>query len=394
MADRVAELVRLLSQAEAELAEITRGEVDAVVDPQTATPMLLRNAQERLATSESKLKNILERCPVLVVELEHDGLVTYCNAAVESTLGYNPANFEGGAQLIQKVFECGGVDVQLEVPNAHGSSHWIEWTTGSAPTDQRILLFGVDVSHRRKLMEEQFARSKAEAANQAKSEFLAIISHELRTPLNAISGYTQLMETGIAGALTDQQREYLLRIHRSQLHLTTMINDIIDFARLEAGKLTLNVGDVCIHDLIELCETLTTPQAAEKGIDLSFGDCPRELRVRADRDKVQQVLVNLVVNAIKFTDHDGVISVGVEENGDSCRIKVSDTGTGIPKEKLEAVFQPFVQVDSGPTRARDGVGLGLAISRELARKMGGDLTVQSEIRVGSTFVLHLPKSKE
>lgn len=408
MSDRVAELVRLLTEAEEELIELTGGQIDAVLDPKTQAPILLRDAQARLSSSENKLRTILARCPVLVIELQRDGRITYCNDAVAHVLGYSDSDFSArnfadlitpaeamNPHLLIHQFFCDGAsDFSVAMKDRQGGTRWIEWTTAPGPSDGCVLMFGVDVGHRRELMDEQVARSKAEAANQAKSEFLAMVSHELRTPLNAISGYSQLLETGIAGQLLPQQQEYLHRIQRSQHHLLTMINDIIDFARLEAGKLTLEMKTVQVKAVIDLCDTLTRPQAEDKSISLQFLDGDPTLSVWGDESKVEQVLVNLVTNAIKFSRPGSQVVVEARETEEFVQFAVADTGPGIPPDKLDAVFHPFVQVETGHTRSRDGVGLGLAISRELARKMGGDLTVRSELTVGSTFVLQLPKQSD
>jgi signal transduction histidine kinase len=404
--DRVAELVRVIADAEAELAELTGDQVDAIVDPKTAAPILLRAAQLRLATSEEKLSTILARCPVFVIEIDRDGCITYCNDVVENSLGTTVSNEPGAFQkiiaeealrgrtsegVIDDLFNHGASEQPIGLCDSEGQVHWIEWTSAPGTKAERLLLFGVDVSHRRQLLHEQVARSRAEAANHAKSEFLAVVSHELRTPLNAISGYSQLLDAGIAGPLTEQQSEYVTRIQRSQNHLLSMINDIIDFVRLEAGKLTLTYTQVSVARVLELCETLTTPQAAEKNIAIEFHDVDSSLQMWADESKVQQVLVNLVTNALKFTPTGGRIDVRARALESDAVIQVTDTGAGIPASKIEAIFQPFVQVDSSATRSRDGVGLGLAISLQLARKMGGDLTVDTQLEVGSTFSLRLPK---
>jgi PAS domain S-box-containing protein len=406
--ERVAELVRQLAATEAELAELTGNQIDAVFDPTTAAPLLLRTAQNKLTASEEKLRTILARCPVLVLELQRDGSITYCNDVVEAMLGAavsdHPGAFEkllskeeseaSNTTVTEELFTDGASERLIQMCSDMGQSFWVEWTSAPGTREDGLLMFGVDVSHRRELMHEQVARSKAEAANQAKSEFLAIVSHELRTPLNAISGYSQLLEAGIAGPLNSQQHDYLTRIQRSQTHLLTMINDIIDFARLEAGKLTLHNGDVSVTRTLELCDTLTTPQASDKGIAIVFHQPPDPtLHVYGDESKVQQVLVNLVTNAIKFTNDGGRIEVRAVDEGNRVAFQVTDTGTGIPQSKIDAIFQPFVQVDSSATRSREGVGLGLAISLQLARKMGGDLTVESTLHVGSTFTLRLQRSK-
>jgi signal transduction histidine kinase/CHASE3 domain sensor protein len=237
---------------------------------------------------------------------------------------------------------------------------------------------------------EREARTAAEAANRAKAAFLASMSHELRTPLQAALGFAQLVRLGVYGSINDQQAEVLGRVERSQSHLTRLIDDILDFARIEAGHVRFNVEQLSIVDTFVELAPLVEPMAMEKGIALSITPPPQSLRAFADRQRLQQILVNLVGNAIKFTERNGTIGVDARANGDRVRIQVSDTGIGIPADRIEAIFEPFVQVDSGLTRAHEGVGLGLSISRDLARTMGGDVTVKSEVGKGSTFVVALP----
>ncbi|MFL5577728.1 MAG: ATP-binding protein [Gemmatimonadaceae bacterium] len=238
--------------------------------------------------------------------------------------------------------------------------------------------------------EAEAARADAEAANRAKSEFLAVMSHELRTPLNAIGGYAELMEMGIRGAVTAQQREDLRRIQTSQRHLLGLINEVLNYAKLETGSVHFDVADVLVHEALGAAEALVAPQARVKGLTVVVGDTPPELTVRADGDKLAQILLNLLSNAIKFTDRGGRIDLTCAVDGDRVRLVVRDTGIGIPPDKLEAIFEPFVQVRADLTRTAEGTGLGLAISRDLARGMGGDLTAESEPGAGSTFTLTLP----
>ena len=237
---------------------------------------------------------------------------------------------------------------------------------------------------------ERAARAEAEQANRAKSQFLASMSHELRTPLNAIGGYVELIELGLRGPVTPQQLTDLDRVKRAQQHLLGLINDVLNFARLEAGKIALDLRDVPLSEVLDEAEALIEPQAAERGILYGRGPGEGEVLVRADREKLEQVLLNLLSNAIKFTGPGGSVSLDYEADAAEVRIRVRDTGCGIPAEKLDAVFEPFVQVDPDLTRTRHGTGLGLAISRELARAMAGDLTVESVEDEGSTFTVHLP----
>jgi signal transduction histidine kinase len=238
--------------------------------------------------------------------------------------------------------------------------------------------------------EAERARAEAESANQSKSAFLATMSHELRTPLNAIGGYAQLMEEGISGPLTEKQREYLKRVRLSQQHLETLINDVLNFAKLEAGRMDFEITEFGLPDGLSSVVALVEPQAVEKGIHFDFRGGDQGCVVRADRDKMLQIVLNLVSNATKFTSEGGSISLDWSCDDGAVRIRVADTGIGIPQDKLAAVFEPFVQVDRNLVGASHGTGLGLTISRDLARRMGGNLVVESELGVGSTFTLRLP----
>ena len=235
------------------------------------------------------------------------------------------------------------------------------------------------------------ARREAEAANRSKSEFLAVMSHELRTPLNAIGGYAELMEMGIHGPVTAEQRADLERIQQSQRHLLGLINQVLNYTRVDAGAVRYELAAVPAAEALAAAEALVAPQMRARGLSYLVGACPPRLAVRADPEKLQQVLLNLLSNAIKFTEPGGQVRVSCAVGGASVAFAVADTGVGIAPEKLASIFEPFVQVDQRLTRPHEGVGLGLAISRDLARGMGGELTAASTPGVGSTFTLTLPR---
>jgi signal transduction histidine kinase len=236
---------------------------------------------------------------------------------------------------------------------------------------------------------ERAARRQAEEANSAKSQFLATMSHELRTPLNAIAGYTQLLSLGVRGELNEDQRADLERIDRSQRHLLSLINDILNFAKIEAGHVSVDhiPVDVCV--VLDTLEELIRPQLREKQLAFSVTHPEEGATAVGDADKVRQILLNLLSNAIKFTPPGGRIDVACIVKEWEVDITVSDTGVGIPADKIDAVFEPFVQVGRDFNTSHGGTGLGLSISRDLARRMGGDLTLESRLGKGSVFTLSL-----
>ncbi|MES2179147.1 MAG: ATP-binding protein [Gemmatimonadota bacterium] len=236
------------------------------------------------------------------------------------------------------------------------------------------------------------ARAAAESASRAKGEFLAIMSHELRTPLNAIGGYTELLEMGIRGPVNTTQRDDLRRIQASQQHLLGLINEVLDFAKLETETVEYYESDVVVNEALLAAETLVSPQVRAKGLTLTIDACPPGLMIRADAEKLRRLLVNLLSNAIKFTERSGHIDISCTADGSNIQFAVSDTGIGIDATQMERIFEPFVQVRADYTRTQEGTGLGLAISRKLARGMGGELEVASTIGEGATFTLTLPMS--
>ena len=305
-------------------------------------------------------------------------------------------------------------------PRGQGNAAWVAlplvgagdvrgallWTYDDAhpvSADERALLETIarlcaQALERARLLEgERAARREAEAANQAKSQFLTTMSHELRTPLNAIAGYVDLLRLGVRGPLTDAQAADLARVQQAQRKLLALINDVLNFARLEAGHLRLELAPVPVDALLDTVVPLVLPQLEAHGLRLEReggGDGAPALVVRADAEKAVQVLLNVLANAVKFTPAGGCVTVGATAADGWVRLHVRDTGVGIPADRLEAIFEPFVQVDSSLTRTAEGTGLGLAISRDLARAMGGELTARSVVGEGSEFVLALPVTEE
>jgi signal transduction histidine kinase len=356
------------------------------------------------------LRAIIERLPDGIVIVDRHGTIRFANPAAERLFdrsadelvgtSFGFAVVVGETTEIDIVQRGGGgvVYAELRVVETEWDDEQVEIVSLRDITDRKQAQ-----ERAQQLAVEREARLEAEAASRAKSEFLAIMSHELRTPLNAVLGYSELMELGISGPLTETMREQIGRIRLSAIHLLGLVNDILDLAKVEAGRLQVSSGPASAAGTVAAAIALTQPQAAARGLELTVLPAPDPSPVyRGDDERVRQILVNLLSNAVKFTSPGGKISVEVaasrtpdsdtrlQQKRSYVSFRVTDTGTGIPEEKLLSIFDPFVQAESGHSRSREGSGLGLTISRRLARLMGGDLTVKSELDKGSTFTLWLP----
>jgi signal transduction histidine kinase len=257
-------------------------------------------------------------------------------------------------------------------------------------TGATFLVLGASVSERERYEEElRAARDIATAANKAKAEFLAVMSHELRTPLNGIAGYADILSLGVDGPLNQKQNDAVERIRNNQLHLLSLIDDVLNFARIEAGNTSITPEPVLVCDLLDSLEPILRPDLARRELTFVWNGCDRALAARADPVRLRQILLNVLGNAIKFTPPHGRIELSAVRTADKVSICVSDTGIGIPADKIGRVFEPFFQVQSGTTREYSGVGLGLAISRDFARAMGGEIEVESAQEEGCVVMIEL-----
>jgi signal transduction histidine kinase len=239
------------------------------------------------------------------------------------------------------------------------------------------------------LKEAEQARADAERANNSKTDFLAVMSHELRTPLTAIMGYEELLSDGITGPVTELQRQQLGRINASARHLLGLIDEILTFARVDIGRERVRWESMSINHTLGDAAALVEPMAAAKDIRFIVELLEEDQPIQTDGTKLRQMLVNLLSNGIKFTDK-GEVRVTCVVNGPTMEVRIADTGVGIAAENIDNVFEPFWQAEQTATRRTGGTGLGLSVTRKLARLLGGDVSVASRPGAGTTFLLTLP----
>ena len=355
-----------------------------------------------LRESEALLRTLADAIPTLAWTARADGYIEWYNQQWYSYTGTTPEQMEGwgwqsvhDAQVLPSVLRewqrsiATGEPFEMTFPLLGADGRFRPFLTRVAPLRNAdgvvVRWFGTntDVEH------EIEARRQAEAANEAKTTFLATISHELRTPLNALGGYLELLLMELRGPLTTQQRADLQRMQRSHRHLMTLINDVLDFAKIDTGRTEFEITTVNVGDVLCRVEELMSPQCAAKGIACELEIPNERLAATADEERVGQILLNLLSNATKYTAPGGRIVVSCSRVGDEIHVRISDTGAGIPAEKLDAIFDPFVQVGRRLNAPGEGVGLGLSISRALAEGMSGTLSVESTVGVGSKFTLRL-----
>ena len=361
------------------------------------------------APPDAALPPLLDEAPCGYLSFTNKGTVTAINATLARMLGYEPREITGAH--VRTLFTAPTqIFVQTHfypMMRLHHHAEEIYLTLKSksgepvhvlanAAMRQRDGLDHMDCVfmriHERQKYEEELLRARraADEANKAKVEFLSMMSHDLRTPLNAVNGYADLLLMGVRGEVTEAQQKDLQRIKDAGRFLLGLINDILSFAKLELGKAELDIRPIAVVAATMQAEELLGTRFAEAGIVYRREDVSEDLLVNADPDRLQQILLNLLTNASKFTPAGGRVTLSAARVGERVHISVADTGRGIPPGQIQEIFKPFSQVDPQADRKKGGVGLGLAIGRELARSMEGDLSVVSEVGRGSEFTISLP----
>ncbi len=356
-------------------------------------------------TTKGRFEHLLDLSPQVVWFGGPDGRITYLNPYWYDYTGLSErkALGDGWIEAVhpedrKRVLESWqtavreGTDYVLELRLRGRKGEYCWFLARSRPARDEFgkveawLGIAVDIEERKKAEEE------ALAASQAKSEFLASMSHELRTPLNAIGGYAELLALGIRGPLNAEQAQDIARIRRSQQHLLTLIQDVLNFAKVDAGQTEYHITAVPVDEALHDTESMIAPQILAKGLHYCYKGAGKSAAVLADPEKMQQIVLNLLTNAVKFTESGGSITLSSELSGKCVEIRIADTGPGISPEKLKRIFDPFVQAERRLNQPVQGVGLGLAISQDLARAMDGQVTVESVVGEGSTFTLTLPRA--
>lgn len=341
-----------------------------------------KNSVEFATNGESALEWLtVKKFDLILLDVNMLGIDGYevCSRIRRDMKNYTPIIFlsaETDREKILKGFELGGQDYVTK------------------PFDSRELFSRIQthLALKHSLENLEVEKEKALSADHLKSAFLATMSHELRTPLNSIIGFTSILLKGNPGPLTDEQQKQLEMVRGSARHLLSLINDILDISKIEAGQLRLNIEAVnvpeIIHDVIETC----TPLAEKKNLTVELIIDKSINLIKSDRLRLKQIFLNLLNNAIKFTDA-GMISINCTQPGSYIEFIVSDAGIGIPSDKLKDIFNPFIQAETGLTRRHEGTGLGLSISKKLTELLHGSIKAESALGKGSSFTVIIPVDK-
>jgi signal transduction histidine kinase len=374
-----------------------------------ALQLELEKRRRQLERSEARFRDVIERNPDAQIVIDPDGMIRFANLAASRLFG-------------RRLDEL--VGTQFGFPLVAGETTEVDLLAGGSArvAEMRVVLSeweGTkayiaslrDVTERkraeqdaRRLIREQAARAAAEElarenallyrqaqlANQRKADFLAVVSHDLRTPLTAILGYADLLEMGVPEHIPDKSRERVGRIRTSAKHLLYLLNELLAFARLESSREQPQLQDVELSDVVREVASVMEPLAAERDLELEVVTPPHAVTMRTDPDKLRQILLNLVGNAVKYTQRGEVRLILRPPTAENIAFEVSDTGNGIAQEHLTRIFEPFWQVDSSQRSHGGGTGLGLSVVKHLVELLGGQITVSSTIGEGSSFTVSLP----
>jgi PAS domain S-box-containing protein len=378
--------------------------------------------EKALGKSEENYRDLVESANSVIMRWKPDGTITFFNAFAQSFFGYGETEIIGKNMLGTIVPERASLGRDLgslaadivanpeaymhnenENIRKNGARVWLSWTNKPIIDDygeiMEILSVGNDISARKHSEEElrktlvELARAKeqAEAADRLKSAFLATMSHELRTPLNSIIGFTGIILQGLVGPLNDEQKKQMGMVKNSAAHLLSLINDVLDISKIEAGQLTISSQLFDLRASIKKVTQTVQPLVEAKGLTFGVDLAPEIGMITSDQRRVEQILLNLLGNSIKFTDKGAISVKGYTKDNTVC-ISVSDTGIGIKDEDMADLFTPFQQLESGLTRRYEGTGLGLSICKKLLDHLGGEIFVESAVGKGSTFSFKLPAS--
>ncbi len=360
---------------------------------------------EALRDSEQLIRDILDASHEAFVSTNSHGRIIDWNPAAQAMFGW-PSHEVIGRSIDEQLFPqapgaflalAGGPETsdmhELEAHRRDGSSIDVELSISPLPMGRGVIYnaFIRDITQRKQAEAEILAaKQSAEQANRMKSEFLANMSHELRTPLNAILGFTEVVRDGLVGELNPQQRDYLGEVFQSSSHLLSLINDILDLSKVEAGKMELDLEPVDVPSLLANSLSIVKEKAYAHGIELALDIGPEVDSVELDARRFKQIVYNLLSNAVKFTPDGGRVGIEARCEDGKLRVIVRDTGIGIAAADLERLFQPFRQLDGSMSRQHQGTGLGLSLVRHFAELHGGQVTVDSRVGEGSRFTVEIP----
>lgn len=367
-----------------------------------------KKLEEELRVSENRLREIIDNAPfgAHMYELYPDGRLVFkgANRSADAILGVDHEQFID--KTIEEAFprfvrtEIPAIYRRIAESGGHFETETVEYNENRMigvfeisvfqTSPNRMAAFFRDITERKKTETLRIENERLYASNKAKSEFLASMSHELRTPLNASIGFSELLKMGVAGELTEKQKQYVENILSSNQFLLTLINDVLDLSKIEAGKFELKPEKISVPVTIRETLYLIKEKAMRNNVSLNTELDPELEFIEADKQRFKQILFNLLSNAVKFTGPEGTVTITAKKESDMAKISVSDTGIGIKEENLGKLFRKFEQLEKRIGQKYGGTGLGLAISRQLLELHGGEIQVQSKFGEGSTFTFTLP----